>query len=70
MDKSFVTLNLGGQKYDYIYYPKTRTVCTPEFPDIPIEKVYLKCAHSLKHDTVRDIIEERQKVLEKLAQLF
>lgn len=70
MDKNFISLNLAGQRYDYIYYPKARTVCTPEFPDVPVVRVFLGCGHSITHDTLRDIIEERQKTLEDLAELF
>jgi len=70
MVKSFISLNLAGERYDYLYYPKTRTVCTPEFSDIPIVRVHIGCGHTIGHDTVRDLIEEKQKKFEELADLF
>ena len=70
MDKNFISLNLAGEKYDYIYYPKTRTVCTQMFPDIPVVRVFVGCGHSITHDTLRNIIEEKQKTFEMLADLF
>lgn len=57
--KRTVRLNLAGQYFTYIYSPLTGEVCTPEFPDIPIEKVFVTCGHYLTHDTIRKIIEEK-----------
>jgi len=70
MDKRYIRLNLGNDHYDYFYYPKTKTVCTTFFPDIPVYRVFLGCGHFIGHDTLVEIIEEKQKVLEELANLF
>jgi len=70
MDEVNVSLNLGDQVYDYTYNRKTRTVYTQLFPGVPVFRVFLGCGHSIGHDTLVEVIEERQKVLEELAQSF
>jgi len=70
MDKIFVTLNLAGQKYDYIYDREAKKIFTVHFPDVPVVRVHLGCGHSVDHNTLLKIIEDRQKSLEMLAELF
>lgn len=70
MSKYSVSLSLAGERYDYLYCPKTKTVCTSDFPDVPVVRVRLGCGHSIDHDTLLKIIEEKQKTLQLLADLF
>ena len=70
MDKRYISLFLAGEKYDYIYYKKDRTVCTQDFPDVPVVRVSLGCGHSIDHDTIRNIIEDRFRSVDTLADLF
>lgn len=57
--KRTVKLFIAGHNYTYVYNSLTGEVCTPEFPDIPIEKIYICEGHFLTHDSVRQIIEEK-----------
>jgi hypothetical protein len=61
MDKKYISLNLLGDRYDYIYNTQTREVCTQNFPDVPIFRVTLSHGHTLNHDEVRQIIERKLK---------
>ncbi|NBP02856.1 MAG: hypothetical protein EBU90_22615 [Proteobacteria bacterium] len=70
MSKKYISLILAGDQYDYVYHPETRTVCTQMFPDVPVCRVSLNCLHSLSHDTLRDIVENKLKSYEMLADSF
>lgn len=70
MDKKYISLDLAGERYDYIYNTKTREVCTQDFPDIPVVRVFLGCSHSITHDTLRQIIEDKLKLYDMLADSF
>ena len=70
MDKKYITLNLAGEKYDYVYYPKSREVCTQEFPDVPVVRVFLGCGHSLTHKVLVNIVEDKLKEYQMLEDCF
>ena len=70
MDKRYISLNLGGDVYDYVYYPKTRQVCTQIFPDVPVVRVNINCGHSIDHDTLCKVIENQIKSLDLLSNSF
>lgn len=70
MDKKYISLILGPDRYDYVYYPKTREVCTQMFPDVPVHKVYLGCGHSVDQNMLRDIVESKLKSYKMLADSF
>jgi len=70
MVKKYISINLAGDRYDYIYYPKTREVCTQLFPDVPVVRIYVGCGHSISHDTLREIVEDKLKSYEMLSELF
>lgn len=70
MDKKYISISLAGDIYDYVYYPKTREVCTQDFPDVPVVRVNLICGHSINHDELREIVENKLKAYEMLAESF
>jgi hypothetical protein len=70
MDKRYISLAFAGEVYDYIYYPKTREVCTQIFPNVPVVRVNLGCGHSIDHDTLCKIVENQIKSLDVLSNSF
>lgn len=70
MDKKYISINLAGDIYDYVYYPSTREVCTQDFPDVPVVRVILGCGHIINHDVLRQIVENKLSAYEMLADSF
>ena len=68
----YIRLYMSGDFYDYGYNPLTREVFTLEFPTIPVEQVVLRCGRIIKHDMLRDTIEEKLglKSFSQLADSF
>jgi len=70
MNRRYISLSLAGDLYDYVYDMEKKEVYTEDFPDIPIEKVRLVCGHTLTHDEIRTLIENRIKAYELLNSSF
>jgi len=66
----YISLSLAGDIYDYIYELDKKEVYTEDFPGIKIEKVRLSCGHTLNHDEVKTLIENRIKAYELLNSSF
>lgn len=71
-EEKHISLNLAGVNYRYIYNPLKGEVYTEEFPDIPVERVYIACGHYITHDQLRGIIEEKlgMPTFKALSSLF
>jgi len=70
MDNKYISLNLAGERYDYIYNPKAREVYTQLFPHIPVVRVNLGCGHSITHNTLLSIVEDKLKEWNMLEESF
>jgi len=70
MDKKQITLYFSGEQYHYWFYPQQKKVCTIDFPDIPVEKLILKCGKAINHDTLVQIIEYKIKEIDSLYESF
>ena len=70
MGNKFISLNLAGERYDYIYNPKAREVYTQLFPNVPVVRVNLGCGHSINHSTLLSIVEDKLKEWDMLESSF
>ena len=59
----YTILVLAGEEYAYAYNPLTDEVCTAEFPDVPIHKLYMACGHVLHHDDIRMLVKAKLGIL-------
>lgn len=58
----YISLNLSGERYDFIYDMGKDEVYTQTFPGIPVEKFALSCGMIMKPEILKQI------VMEKLAE--
>ena len=58
----YISLNLSGERYDYIYDMGKDEIYTQMFPGIPVEKFVLSCGMLMRPEILKQI------VMEKLAE--
>jgi len=61
---------MGGEQYDYAYEPQTCTVYTQMFNQVPVHSVHLRCGTILKHDDLRQLIQNKLQAYEMLENSF
>ena len=52
----YVSLDLGGTRYDYIYDVDKNDVYTQDFPGIAVQKFHMSCGLLMDPDTLKEII--------------
>ena len=52
----YVSLELGGTRYDYIYDVDNNEVYTQDFPGIAVQKFHMSCGLLMDPDTLKEII--------------
>jgi hypothetical protein len=52
----YVSVELGGTRYDYIYDVHKNDVYTQDFPGIPVQKFHMSCGLLMDPDTLKEII--------------
>jgi hypothetical protein len=52
----YVSVELGGVRYDYIYDVHKNDVYTQDFPGIPVQKFHMSCGLLMDPDTLKEII--------------
>jgi hypothetical protein len=55
----YIRLYMSGDYYDYGYNILKREVTTLEFPNIPVERVVLRCGRVINHDMLVATIEDK-----------
>jgi hypothetical protein len=52
----YISLELGGTRYDYIYDVHNNDVYTQDFPGISVQKFHMRCGLMMDPDTLKEII--------------
>jgi len=52
----YISLELGGARYDYIYDVDKNDVYTQDFPGIPVQKFHMSCGLMMDPGTLKEII--------------
>jgi hypothetical protein len=52
----YVSVELGGTRYDYIYDVDRNDVYTQDFPGIAVQKFHMSCGLLMDPDTLKEII--------------
>lgn len=59
-----VQLKLAGETFRFLYNKEKQEVYNELFPDIKIERVWTSCGHTINHDMLLKIVQDKAQEFE------